>query len=362
MAAPSMAAALAASLPAPAAVSPAPQPTYESIPPSMAKLVDIEAEIPLTAVQLDGMVVAKIIKHARESSSTMAHGLLLGLDLDGVLEVSNSFPLPGEDDEKSAKSTARHQASMLRSLKEVHADDSVIGFYQATTLGAFFNHALVDTQAIHQEKLRHGGVVIVHDISQTARGNASFRAFRLTGAFMEAYKKSNFGTNSLMSHSLTFSRILEAVPLKIRTNPLLTAFLGTLGEDDGSGNSLGPCFSVLDLTTGGTRHLEQIVEAIDSYRTEEGNVSYLTRQITREKAKAENYIAKRREENQTRVAQGLVPLPEEDVSRLFKIPAEPSRLESLLLVGQIDGLGRSLEVTAGTTLVKMYAAQAHVHI
>ena len=51
---------------------------------------------------------------------------------------------------------------MLRSLKEVQADDSVIGFYQATTLGAFFNQTLVDTQAIHQEKLRHGGIVVVH--------------------------------------------------------------------------------------------------------------------------------------------------------------------------------------------------------
>ena len=51
---------------------------------------------------------------------------------------------------------------MLRSLKEVQADDSVIGFYQATTLGAFLTQTLVDTQAIHQDKLRHGGIVIVH--------------------------------------------------------------------------------------------------------------------------------------------------------------------------------------------------------
>ena len=51
---------------------------------------------------------------------------------------------------------------MLRSLKEVQADDSVIGFYQATMLGAFLNQTLVDTQAIHQDKLRHGGIVIVH--------------------------------------------------------------------------------------------------------------------------------------------------------------------------------------------------------
>ena len=51
---------------------------------------------------------------------------------------------------------------MLRSLKEVQGDDNVVGFYQATTLGAFLNQTLVDTQAIHQERLRHGGIVIVH--------------------------------------------------------------------------------------------------------------------------------------------------------------------------------------------------------
>jgi len=56
MAAPSMAAALAASLPSPSDAQASPQPKYEAIPASMAKLVDIEAEIPITGVQLDGMV------------------------------------------------------------------------------------------------------------------------------------------------------------------------------------------------------------------------------------------------------------------------------------------------------------------
>lgn len=51
---------------------------------------------------------------------------------------------------------------MLRALKEVRADDSIVGFYQSTTMGAFLGQNLVDTQAIHQEKLRHGGVVVVH--------------------------------------------------------------------------------------------------------------------------------------------------------------------------------------------------------
>ncbi|KAM6498181.1 translation initiation factor 3 subunit 3 [Amanita muscaria] len=366
------AAALAASLPAPAAAPVPVAPTYEAIPPSMTKLIDIEAEIAIHTVQLDGMVVTKIIKHAREAPSTTAHGLLLGLDLDGTLEVSNSFPLPhhsGEDGDKSNKTIARYQTSMLRSLKEVQADDSVVGFYQATTLGAFFNQTLVNTQAIHQEKLRHGGVVIVHDLSHTAKGNASFRAFRLTAAFLNAYKRSNFSTSSLINHRLTFSSILEELPLKIRTNPLLSSFLGTLTESRTSPLSdatpdaarlsvLPPSFSMLEVGSMGlNRNLEQIVEGIDNYRTEEGNIAYVTRQIARERARADAYIAKRKEENQARVAQGLAPLPEEDVTRLFKIPAEPSRLESMLLLGQIDAYGKSLGGTSGTGLAKMYAVK-----
>ncbi|KAJ7786424.1 translation initiation factor 3 subunit 3 [Mycena metata] len=358
MAATSMAAALAASLPAPTAAPAPAAPTYEAIPPSMSKVIDIEAEIPLQVVQLDGLVVTKILKHSREASSAT---------------VSNSFALPhhvSDEDEKSSKSSARYQASMLRSLREVQADDSVVGFYQATSLGAFFNQNLVEIQAIHQDKLRHGGVVIVHDLSLTARGNASFRAFRLTPSFLDAYKKANFSTASLVNHRLTFSSILEEVPLQVRINPLLGSFLGSLTKSTPSllpdstpesarNSNLPPSFSALDLgTTGLTRNLEQIIEAVDNYRTEEGNLAYLSRQIARERARADNYVAKRKEENLARVAQDLAPLPEEDVARLFKIPAEPSRLESMLILGQIDAYGKSLESTASSGLIKIYGVRS----
>jgi translation initiation factor 3 subunit H len=170
-----------------------------------------------------------------------------------------------------------------------------------------------------------------------------------------------------MNHPLTFSSILEEIPLKIRSNPLVSSFIETMTErrlsllsdarpEKAGEAAIGPSFSTLELGTSGVRrNLEQIVEAVDNYRTEEGNLAYLSRQIVREKARAENYIAKRKEENVTRAGQGLAPLPEEDVGRLFKIPAEPSRLESMLLLGQIDGYGRSLGRSASTGLVKMYA-------
>lgn len=54
-----MAAAIAASMPekqSAASAAPTAAPTHEQIPASMAKLMDVEAETPLTTVELDGLV------------------------------------------------------------------------------------------------------------------------------------------------------------------------------------------------------------------------------------------------------------------------------------------------------------------
>lgn len=176
---------------------------------------------------------------------------------------------------------------------------------------------------------------------------------------------------SLIGHGLTFSSIVEEIPLRVRTNPLLSSFLETLSSSSPSPTvdpkpphasstaALPPSFSALNLGTSNvSRNLEQIVEALDAYKTEEGNLGYLQRQIAREKARAEAYVTKRKEENATRAAAGLAPLPEEDVNRMFKIPTEPSRLESMLLLGKIDAYSKSLEGVASTGLVKMYAAKS----
>lgn len=52
----SMAATIAASLPAPQAASAPVAPIHEPIPASMSKLIDIEGEIPVALVQLEGLV------------------------------------------------------------------------------------------------------------------------------------------------------------------------------------------------------------------------------------------------------------------------------------------------------------------
>lgn len=166
---------------------------------------------------------------------------------------------------------------------------------------------------------------------------------------------------------------MEEITVKIRTNALLKSFVNSVSShasstpfSDSKSSStdivtgISPSYSHLDLGTGGinrNRNLEHIIEAVDNLRTEEGNLAYLHRQIARDKARADQYVAKRKEENAVRIGQGLAPLPEEDIDRLFKIPAEPNRLDSLLMMGQIDAYAKALAGTSSTGLVKMYAAK-----
>jgi len=51
---------------------------------------------------------------------------------------------------------------MLRVLKEAQYDDSLAGFYQSTSMGAFMRQAWISTQASRSETLRHGGIALVH--------------------------------------------------------------------------------------------------------------------------------------------------------------------------------------------------------
>ena len=88
---------------------------------------------------------------------------------------------------------------MLRSLKEVQADDSVVGFYQSNTLGAFYKQSLIDLQATHQERLRHGGVVVVHGMSHHDTCNVS--CLVLTGFLQTLPKRPEVARPSVPSDS-----------------------------------------------------------------------------------------------------------------------------------------------------------------
>jgi translation initiation factor 3 subunit H len=84
---------------------------------------------------------------------------------------------------------------------------------------------------------------------------------------------------------------------------------------------------------------------------------YYQRQLAREQTKVTAWQAKRKAENAGRAAAGQAPLPEDDWKNLFKLPTEPSRLESMLLARQVEQYGRTVDNFTATISAKMFLSK-----
>lgn len=355
------------------------------------EMLEMDAE-DITAVEIDGLVMMKIVKHCKDShaaNGSNAWGTLLGMEMDGVLEVSNVFGLPGarvergDEEERSTKSSMQYMAEMLRMLRQVSADVNPVGLYHGSFLGPFLNTSIVDglnTLSMLMEREGHHGrgkaVLLVHDYAQLAEGNAALRAYRLAPTFLDAYRQGKFTSQSLAEHKLTFANVLLEIPVHVRNTALMDAFISTLATENAPAPRLIPRSSKDRLAAPLDMHVQpsyldlhlalepvlvstvdSTLDAAESYAAEAGNVGYQARQIAREKARAEAFVARRQQENATRQAAGLAPLPLDEVNKLFKIPAEPNRLESLLLLNQLDAAAKRLADTASVGVVQLEAAR-----
>ncbi|ORY65620.1 hypothetical protein BCR35DRAFT_322361 [Leucosporidium creatinivorum] len=253
------------------------------------------AEVRVESIRVDGLALMKIIKHAREahqiipapagtSNATVtfnpAVGQLLGIDSNGVLDISNTFALPagslgvaqGDDSEtRGVKAASKYTQQLLPRLADLNADASLVGFYTSTNNGqhlatAGFVDALLGAQmsgggigsgqakatpvgrSAAKTPLQSGsgsktgkGIALVYDLASANQGHVGLRAYRLTPNFVEAYRAGKFDTQSLIDNKLVPTNILEEVPVTIRTSPLLTAFLSTLVTPS-SAPSAAPAF------------------------------------------------------------------------------------------------------------------------
>lgn len=163
----------------------------------------------------------KIIKHCSARFPTTATGSLVGMDVNGTLEVTNCFPFPVVDLPADAtyeqqqhfnsaaiaprhKSNTAYQADMIRHLREVNIDANNVGWYTSANLGNFVNLNFIENQEHYQKELNEKTVALVHDVSRSSQGVLSLRAFRLTPQFMAAHKENKFTTDKcVLPHFFT---------------------------------------------------------------------------------------------------------------------------------------------------------------
>ncbi|KAI5476242.1 hypothetical protein MNV49_007942 [Pseudohyphozyma bogoriensis] len=373
-------------------------------------------ETRVESVRVDGLALMKIIKHSREAHTVLpapagtsnatvsfapAVGQLLGIDSDGVLEISNSFALPSgalggsatDGDERGSKAAAnKYTSSLLPRLADLNADASLVGFYVSANNGQQlaipgFIEALVGAQLAGgglgsgapkaqpvgrsaaakpqvptQASTNGKGIALVFDIASTAQGGVGLKAFRLTDEFVNAYRAGKFDTASLIEHKLVPSNILVELPVTVRSSPLLTAFLSTLYTSPSADLPLAS-FSSLSLPPSSSTPaslstpLSALISSLDTHQAHLSTLSFQSRQLARDRARLDSIpsVVRRRQENEQRAKEGLPLLPPAPEEAAL---VEPSRLETMCALNGVDGAAKVLSEATGVALVRSYAAKA----
>ena len=127
-------------------------------------LEEVQAQEKVREVHIDGVAVLKIVKHCNDNLPSMVAGSLLGLDVDGILEVTYSYPFPTSksegDDEKDDLEGQDYQLEMMKMLRDVNMDNNCVGWYQSTYMGTYSTNEVVGYQHTYQAR-RNSPIIVL---------------------------------------------------------------------------------------------------------------------------------------------------------------------------------------------------------
>lgn len=294
-------------------------------------------------------------------------GQLLGLDVKDTLSISHAFPFPASanDNEGSgirSKSVQKYQHDVIDLLKDLNTEVNTVGYFISTSLGKIFNNSTIDNMLYYQAA-NPNAVLIVNDVSQTLSSGLSLHAYRLSESFIACKKEGSFTTKTLTKNNLSYQNIFEKLPVQVHNSHLVTLFLQSLEtrnlEEHGVDSSFENNFDNLDLSIDSylEKNIESIFDSIDQFHADQGSYNYYQRQLARETQKIQQWRTKRNSENVHLAASGKPALSLDEWKNIFKLPVEPSRLENLLVSGQLDQYCSQIEEHGSTVSTKLFVTR-----
>ncbi|XP_003479884.1 eukaryotic translation initiation factor 3 subunit H isoform X1 [Cavia porcellus] len=308
-------------------------------------------------VQIDGLVVLKIIKHYQEEGqgTEVVQGVLLGLVVEDRLEITNCFPFPQHTEDDAEFDEVQYQMEMMRSLRHVNIDHLHVGWYQSTYYGSFVTRALLDSQFSYQHAIEES-VVLIYDPIKTAQGSLSLKAYRLTPKLMEVCKEKDFSPEALKKASITFEHMFEEVPIVIKNSHLINVLMWELEKK----SAVADKHELLSLASSSHlgKNLQLLMDRVDEMSQDIVKYNTYMRNTSKQQQQKHQYQQRRQQENMQRQSRGEPPLPEEDLSKLFKPHQAPARMDSLLIAGQINTYCQNIKEFTAQNLGKLFMAQA----
>ncbi|XP_068180536.1 eukaryotic translation initiation factor 3 subunit H [Antennarius striatus] len=312
---------------------------------------------PVKQIQIEGLVVLKIIKHYQEEGqgSEVVQGVLLGLVVDDRLEITNCFPFPQHTEDDADFDEVQYQMEMMRSLRHVNIDHLHVGWYQSTYYGSFVSRALLDSQFSYQHAIEES-VVLIYDPIKTAQGSLSLKAYRLTPKLMEICKEKDFTPEGLKKASIGFENMFEEVPIVIKNSHLINVLMWDL-EDK---STVADKHELLNLSS--SNHLEKslqlLMDRVDDMSQDIVKYNTYSRNLSKQQQQKHQYLQRRQQENAQRQSRGEPPLLEEDISKMFKPPQPPPRMDTLLIAGQINNYCQNVKELTSQNLGKLFMVEA----
>jgi translation initiation factor 3 subunit H len=299
---------------------------------------------------VEGLVVAKIIKHCKECLPDFVTGQLLGLDIGSTLEITYSFPFPGkpsggaeEDDDAS------YQLEMMRCLREVNVDNNTVGWYQSAYVGTYQTLELVETFMSYQESIKRC-VCIAYDPQGAAQGSFGLKVLKLKDKFFNLFKEGKVTATKLNEEGVTSKDIFQELPITVTNSSLVASMFSVLNNNDQVDQGTFDRLSFVEPSLL-EKNLEFMMEGVDEYHGKIYQVSQYHRMSARHELQHQQWLQKRKQENAQRRAVGEDPLSEEDPN--YTPLTEPSRMESFLISNQIANFSDKIATTGGQNLQKL---------
>lgn len=314
-------------------------------------------DLPVKQIQIDGLVVLKIIKHYQEESqgSEVVQGVLLGLVVEDRLEITNCFPFPQHTEDDADFDEVQYQMEMMRSLRHVNIDHLHVGWYQSTFYGSFVSRALVDSQFSYQHAIEES-VVLIYDPNKTSHGSLCLKAYRLTPKLMEMCKEKDFSADGLKKASVGYENMFEEVPIVIKNSHLINVLLWEL-EDK---STVAEKHELLNMSSSShlEKSLQMLMDRVDDMSQDIVKYNNYCRSLSKQQQQKHQYVQRRQQENAQRQSRGEPPLPEEDISKMFKPPPQPLRMDTLLIASQINTYCQTIKEFTSQNLGKLFMAEA----
>lgn len=343
------------------------------------------AKAKIDFVQMDALVLLKILKHCQESGggAELSQGILTGMiqQADGNanrIEITNCFGLPnavnlrgGADAQgtgvagAAAASTAltgtdyneacnKFITDNLKTFRYLNVDHLIVGWYQSALFGTFVNKNFIEDHFMYQNEIKES-VVLIYDPFKTQYGSLSIKAYRLTPNLMELEERKEFTPEAIKENRLTHENFMEEIPIVVKNSHLVNSLLCEVQDLTQSSKR----FNFLDLSTNNVleKVMRSLIDNVDELSGETNKYLNYHKQLQKQNHLKQQYLQKREAENSARRARGEPPLPDEDINKIFKPLPAISRLEPLLISNQIKNYSEQINEFASHAFTNLFIAE-----